>query len=96
MLRSNRACSTALPLLYLCVCHAAGTPEQVKRELARLDAILKNVTSEAHAAAAAEVQPAAEDWGGRLLRQLHVWRRQRIAALERELRRINNLVLQVE
>jgi hypothetical protein len=78
------------------MCHAAGDHEQAQRELTRLGAILKNITSEAHAAAAAEVQPAAEDWGGRLLRQLHVWRHQRVAALEAEIRGIEGAVVQVE
>lgn len=64
----------------------AGTAEEIKSELARLQSILANVTS--GDAAAAAVKPLASDKGGRLLTLLQGVRQQRKEALNKEIDRL--------
>jgi hypothetical protein len=73
----------------------AGTYEETEYELARLETILKNITTTAAQEAAADVQPAADDWGGTLLQRLHVWQRMRVEALEAEIRRVSETLAHV-
>jgi hypothetical protein len=72
-----------------------GTRGQTVAELVRLTTLLKNIPSEEQEKAAAGLQPAAEDWGGKLLQQLHGWRRQRVAAIEAEIARITGSVAEL-
>ena len=75
-------------------CGAAGTQEEIQTEITRLKARLANVT--AGDAAAAATTAVSTDKGGRLLSLILRWREERKEALQKEVDRLQQRVVELQ